>query len=114
MTEDDIRRWNRLAATVTPLANLPKSKKPASQKPQKRPCIDLHGLTVNEAHLRVMSFLDNAGTEYVMIITGKSGIIRKEFPTWMENHMGVRDIIEIHGGGAFSIRRHGTFRSPKP
>jgi DNA-nicking Smr family endonuclease len=67
--------------------------------------IDLHGMTVNEAHTTTRDYLKEAsqrGEKSVMIITGRSGIIRREFPSWLQfSH--IRNFEELNGGGAFKI-----------
>lgn len=69
--------------------------------------IDLHGLTVQEAHERVRHYLIQATygrLKRVTVITGRSGQIRQEFPTWAKLHPDVRSIRELNGGGAFEVR----------
>lgn len=49
--------------------------------------LDLHNLTINDAYHTMKRYLDDCqfiDIKYVTIITGKSGIIKKEFPSWME------------------------------
>lgn len=65
-------------------------KKPASEKPIDGR-LDLHGLTLAEAHKRTQDFLTEAATRrarMVLIITGKgqggAGRIRHELPHWLE------------------------------
>lgn len=52
--------------------------------------LDLHGLSRDQAHLRLVRFLNEAagaGHRHVLIITGKGamggGVIRREFPGWI-------------------------------
>ena len=68
--------------------------------------IDLHGMTVSEAHTMTRDYLKEAsqrGEKSVTIITGRSGIIRKEFPSWLGVFPQVRTFNELNGGGAFKI-----------
>ena len=49
--------------------------------------IDLHGLTVQDAFTYCKQELDwyrDIGHKAVVVITGKSGQIRKEFPNWLD------------------------------
>ena len=49
--------------------------------------LDLHGLTIQKAYERTREFLVYCQEEefrYVRVITGKSGQICIEFPTWIE------------------------------
>jgi DNA-nicking Smr family endonuclease len=69
--------------------------------------IDLHGLTVNEAFERVRNVITTAkhsGLREITIITGKSGVIRKEFPHWVARGEDVREVKELHGGGSFLVK----------
>jgi len=52
--------------------------------------LDLHGLSRDQAHLRLVRFLNDAagdGHRHVLVITGKGaaggGVIRREFPGWI-------------------------------
>jgi len=52
--------------------------------------LDLHGLSRDQAHLRLVRFLNEAagdGHRHVLVITGKGtaggGVIRREFPGWI-------------------------------
>lgn len=72
--------------------------------------LDLHGMTVGHAHGRVNDFIaehHEAGTESVVIITGKSGQISYEFQDWCKQHRCVRQvepIIDSRGGiGSYRI-----------
>jgi DNA-nicking Smr family endonuclease len=65
--------------------------------------LDLHGFTVQEAYQVARRFLnDREGT--VTVITGRSGEICKEFPTWAALHPNVRTCSQMNGGGAFLIK----------
>jgi hypothetical protein len=63
--------------------------------------LDLHELTVQEAHDATLRFLNATSYKAVTIITGKSGVICKEFPHWM-NLWGYR-YIALKGGGAYRV-----------
>jgi DNA-nicking Smr family endonuclease len=82
--------------------------------------IDLHGMTRAEAHRNLTDFLTfsaTAGRRCVLVITGKgmregagSGILRSEFPRWL-NEAALRPLIlsfaaaqpRDGGGGAFYV-----------
>lgn len=68
---------------------------------------DLHGMTVQAASGRASAYVAEAsrlGIKKVTVITGKSGQIRQEFPTWMELNTLVQSISEANGGGAFTVK----------
>lgn len=75
-----------------------KSKK--SSEPTAQVKFDLHGYPVEIAFKLCRSTLEvykNKGFRHVEVITGKSGIIRKEFPFWMEN-LGYNAKVSSHDG----------------
>jgi len=48
--------------------------------------LDLHGHTQDEAHGALLRFLRNASTsgkKMVLVITGKSGVLRRQVPLWL-------------------------------
>jgi DNA-nicking Smr family endonuclease len=68
--------------------------------------LDLHGMTVADAHQTALSYVADAfrlALPEVTVITGRSGTIRAEFATWMALSPHVRSIQEKNGGGAFSV-----------
>jgi dsDNA-specific endonuclease/ATPase MutS2 len=107
----DMKLWTLVKKTITPLGQ-PRPSQPTSMAisfsyGENYTALDLHGYTIQEAHSRVQSFIDRAayaGQKGVTIITGKSGGIRKEFPTWAMLHSKVRSIEELNGGGAFYVK----------
>lgn len=109
MDEHSRSLWARVCATVNRLGS------PRSPRPRPRfyeapvaSCIDLHGITVDEAYHRTMEYLNEsapaAGLREVTVITGKSGVIRKEFPYWLERCSNIIVWQQQNDGGAFSIR----------
>jgi len=89
------------AAAIRPPARLPVRYRPFSRT------IDLHGLTLNDAHTQTKRVVYEAkvfyGLKYVTIITGLSGQIRHEFPFWVEALPEVRRVEALSGGGAFKV-----------
>jgi len=48
--------------------------------------LDLHGMTQSEAHGALLGFLQRASAEdskLVLVITGKSGVLRQQVPHWL-------------------------------
>ncbi len=74
--------------------------------------IDLHGLTLPQAHQRFMRFITariKEGARFIVVITGKgsaegSGVIRQNFPLWCEDQQLKPHILQVtraqpkHGG----------------
>lgn len=76
--------------------------------------VDLHGLTQDEAHAFLLSFLERAharGMRYVLVITGKGssygsmGVLRRAVPQWLATMpfrtfvSAYEDAARVHGGG---------------
>lgn len=83
-----------------------------SKKPKPKPVteinytLDLHHYTVNQAYLMFMDFIDEhkrLNTKQVMVITGKSGIIKNEFENWCLG-MKIKKIILRANGGSYYLR----------
>jgi DNA-nicking Smr family endonuclease len=70
---------------------------------------DLHGFTVDAAYQYVLELIEEAqqyGVEDLRIITGKSGMIAREFPTWMNTRAFqpyVRGVSLESSGGSYLI-----------
>jgi dsDNA-specific endonuclease/ATPase MutS2 len=109
MTPEDERLWKRVVDTVVPLGFRPAAAQmgaPAAWEPVSQKVLDLHGMTLNTAHSRTLAFIREAhrlGYKRVIIITGLSGEIRREFPMWIEDLPQVRKSITLSGGGAFEV-----------
>ena len=76
--------------------------------------LDLHGLTQDEAHGALLHFLRGAAArdkKLVLVITGKSGVLRRQVPHWLAL-ADMRDVVigfepahVAHGGeGALYVR----------
>ncbi len=74
--------------------------------------VDLHGLTQDEAHSLLYSFLARAhagGVRYVLVITGKGsssggdGVLRRSVPAWLSTPL-FRPLVSSHDHAA---RHHG-------
>jgi DNA-nicking Smr family endonuclease len=76
--------------------------------------LDLHGMTQSEAHAELLHFLRKAagrGAKLVLVITGKSGVLRRQAPLWLalpdfrEHVIGFEAAHVAHGGeGALYVR----------
>ncbi len=92
---DTVARPGVSAPTLVPIA-------PVLAPPARVWVLDLHGLKVMEAFEKTKSILDEAkaaDARSVLIITGRSGTIRKEFPEWISNYRYEL----LNGGGAFRV-----------
>lgn len=68
--------------------------------------LDLHGLTVHDAYRATVMFIARsvaARHKTVTIVTGRSGVIRKEFPAWVERSSDVKRCELLFGEGAFRL-----------
>src|ERR1017187_916443 len=102
---DDLAVWDAFTKSITPLGEPAPSEHipPPLHITQQTTQLDLHGLSLTDAHRYTMDFVDGASGKYVMVITGLSGQIKKEFKHWFVNHKIVRTIEELNGGGAYKI-----------
>lgn len=76
--------------------------------------LDLHGHTQNQAHAALLRFLRHAGeggAKMVLVITGKSGVLRQQVPQWLALPdfralvVGFEPAAARHGGdGALYVR----------
>ena len=76
-------------------------------KPKKRlkeilksPRIDLHGFTVQDAFEyceQEFTYYSVKGYKKIVVVTGKSGQIRKEFSGWLDT-LGYSGEVSSHGG----------------
>jgi DNA-nicking Smr family endonuclease len=76
--------------------------------------LDLHGLTLERARGRLATFLASSqarGAALVLVITGKSGALRREVPHWLALPelralvIGFEEATSAHGGaGALYVR----------
>lgn len=95
--------WEKIKATVTPLHLVRKNKRIATTVVEET-VLDLHGRTVQVAYHDSMEFINTRTGRDILIITGKSGIIRKEFPEWLRLNPRILYWEEQSSGGAFRIR----------
>lgn len=68
--------------------------------------LDLHGLTQDAAYRMTARFLTSAradGKRLVLVITGKTGVLRGQFPLWL----GQGDLKAMVGGVSEAHVRHG-------
>ena len=69
--------------------------------------IDLHNYTIQEAHTVVALYIDNCynnGDKTLQVITGVSGEIHREFPTWINLNSKTHGCYEVgRGGGMFNV-----------
>jgi hypothetical protein len=114
MTPEDRKLWKLVTDGISPLVFTstvsPPVARPRPLMPPRgrfRPTLDLHGLTLAQAHNETRQFIYEAkvfyGLKYVRVITGLSGSIRREFPLWVAMLPQVRTIEPLNGGGAFKI-----------
>lgn len=63
--------------------------------------IDLHHYTIHDAYLKVLNFIEESyrGNVFeIYIVTGASGKIKKEFPSWICSHKLVKSQKLISSG----------------
>lgn len=113
MRPEDKELWRQvteglvpLVLTTTAAAIRPPAPAVARHRPF-RQILDLHGLTLSDAHAQTKKVIFEArafyGLKHVTVITGLSGQIRREFPFWVEVLPEFRRIEPLNGGGAFRV-----------
>ena len=69
--------------------------------------IDLHNYTIQEAYAVVALTIEDCytnGDKTLQVITGVSGEIHREFPTWVDLHPKASGCYEVgRGGGMFNV-----------
>lgn len=107
LSDQDRKDWELYLLHIF---NSPSVFQPPVEKVMPSRRLDLHGMTVGEAHHRTSAFLADhreAATADVVIITGKSGQISHEFTEWLRLDRNVRryePIIDSRGGvGSYRI-----------
>ena len=113
LSDQERELWSRITkdvapldrSPVSPLEPLPITRVSAPRSVPQGPVLDLHGLTLHDAFVQSKAHIENAygRFRYVVIITGLSGQIHDEFPSWVTGHRLVRSINSLRGGGAWEI-----------
>ena len=107
LTPEEAELWNKVMSGTLQIRK--PSPQPTPQTtpikpkiPYPKKCVDLHGLTIQEAHAITLHQLDiwKNVAKSLVFITGKSGIIRQEFLHWVQNTGKVET---LNGGGAFRV-----------
>lgn len=132
LTDADKKLWDEYAERITSDAalspvvkftdylnqfsnspELPKTKKKNSKRYES--VLDLHGMTRNEAHKKLETFLCREklrGTKCVLVITGKGhgkgeglGILKRKVPLWLEISKIVRSCTtaDLRDGGSGAL-----------
>lgn len=108
LTREEMDLWKRYTSSPPrfifgSLMHLP------SRQDRRSSSIDLHGMTLNQAHRAVMDFLEHhacVGSRSVLIITGKRGRISRELPHWCVQVSAVSSCRPVMD----SMGEHGSYR----
>lgn len=69
--------------------------------------LDLHGYTVQKAFEALVAFVEQSNQmRCVLVITGKSGVLRQELPKWLTQNpifSTIRDYQSDSTGGAYLL-----------
>ncbi len=104
MKDSDLKLWHQFTERLKATFSAPFYVRQSLH--EDRFVMDLHGMFVNDAYKNVDIFLRESSAKkikYVTVITGKSGQIRQEFPTWISTSSYVKRTVLLNGGGAFKI-----------
>lgn len=97
MSSDD-ELWKRVTDTVTPLGTPGAKKRIRGSFWQEPSVLDLHGYHVQDAYETFLMFVRATYHDRVMIITGRSGIIRYEFEQWITGVARVKNYEKVNEG----------------
>lgn len=111
ITDQDREIWKAATADCQPLSRVSRVTTTPSIPKMKRtywePILDLHNMSLEEAHSSTHEHIDNAvslGWTRITLITGLSGKIKYEFETWLLKHRSnIKRINQKSGGGAYEI-----------
>ena len=109
MTSDDWHIWERITASVRRRGSQTISRAPALhvrvQPAKPSSILDLHGMTLAQAHRAFQMFAAEAARNYktAIVITGRSGQIRREFPAWASLHPRIRSSSMMPNQGSFKV-----------
>lgn len=108
ITDEERKFWLRVMSLplfINPV--IIKQTREAAERSTFNRQLDLHGYTVQDAWHKVNSYIDEAkrlGIMEVVVITGKSGDICKEFPSWVSYRIDVISCKPQNDGGAFTLK----------
>lgn len=108
LSERDEMDWNLYISNLEENESLPISVDPPDSNHVSRR-LDLHGLAIHEAWLRFTEFVDQhvvLNSKSIVVITGRSGMISREFTKWCTRIHGVisYEAIDTRNGKAGSYR----------
>jgi DNA-nicking Smr family endonuclease len=119
LSEEDVKLWRSAMEGTAPLHPRRASaafRTAVSHTVRQRPMIeprihgmlslDLHGMTIQKAHETVDAFVRTSrqrGEKRVLVITGRSGDICREFPEWMSQNPVVRRTMIRRDRGSFIV-----------
>lgn len=121
LTDKDKQIWQAYTKGVTPLGKPPQIAPVQTAAPVRvathrvAPFMDLHGETLQSAWQSVRHHVEHLKHEvkHMTVVTGKSGQIRQEFPSWLVTMPGVQKVESINGGGAFRVHFKKTRHNKK-
>ena len=112
LTNDDKRIWEQVTKSVYPMGT-PAPGVPRGEIVSYQPAsIDLHGLTIQNAYETLLGLVERSVVKqhkHLIVITGLSGEIRREFPIWCQTDRFKKYVRRIEGlrpepkDGAFRV-----------
>ena len=96
----------RVAPKQPPLAPLGRREKRSVARGEVERRLDLHGFTQAQAHVELLHFLRASAARearLVLVITGKSGVLRQQVPHWL----GLPDVRALVIGFESAAKQHG-------
>lgn len=112
LTEDDIKLWETYTKVIVPInikyENISrKNKRIKVNNISISTKLDLHNYTVQDAYRLFNEFIQHHYdflNKRLVVITGKSGIIRQEFESWCKQNRHIRSVILQGDGGSYMVK----------
>lgn len=102
----DYGLWAFVKRSITPLGQ-PVHREQRLHLIRREDVFDLHGKTTGEGFKATHEAIEwslRDGLKEITVITGRSGVMRQEFPHWLENHPNVQSITPARCGGSFRVK----------
>lgn len=110
VTDKDYQRWlmlDRTPCKLTPRVNpILKSIHSSINRKNSVKILDCHGMYIHEAYLRTKEFINyhfDIKSKTVIIITGRSGTINEEFPSWFKHSSLIKKIELLENKGSWKV-----------
>jgi hypothetical protein len=109
LDKSELELWHHYIEQVQPIAHtriIPNRNNTLMSRGRWRPFLDLHGRSIQDAYASCIDHFEYArqnGVSRVTVVTGRGGLIAREFPEWLKNWGLYRKAKSKNGGGCWII-----------